>query len=295
MIAQQSIFISVYLKIYLFPGTIIKYGGYCMEEIKKLLEARRLELMGLKKEKEKALRSVPQGTLRISNYKNRPHYYYRKDKSDRQGHYITKDNMHLVNRLAQKDYDEKVLASVRKELSAIERYFACCPGLEAECIYSNLNKERQNLVFPVKTTDEQFIEEWKSVEYQGKHFYGETPEYVTMNGDKVRSKSEWIIADLLTKEGIPYRYEYPLYLSGFYTVYPDFTLLDIRTRKEVYYEHFGMMDDPEYSENAVKKLASYEQNGIYLGENLLCSFETRQNPLNPKQVQQMIKHHFGIE
>lgn len=52
----------------------------------------------------------------------------------------------------------------------------------------------------------------------------------------MRSKSEVIIADLLNKEGIPYRYEFPLYLKEFNTVYPDFTILNVRKRKEIYWE-----------------------------------------------------------
>ena len=43
-----------------------------------------------------------------------------------------------------------------------------------------------------------------------------------------------------------------------------------------------MMDDPDYVEKAIRKIAIYEQNEIYLGENLIATFETRKNPMNQK-------------
>lgn len=68
-----------------------------------------------------------------------------------------------------------------------------------------------------------------------------------------------IIADLLNKEGIPYRYEYPIQLNGVGWIYPDFTVLNVRLRKEYYWEHLGMMDDYSYAEKALQKISSYEQ------------------------------------
>lgn len=112
-----------------------------------------------------------------------------------------------------------------------------------------------------------------------------------MKGERVRSKSELIIADILSKEGVPYRYEYPLYLRGMGRIYPDFTVLNITKREEVFWEHFGMMDDPVYAEGAIKKIATYEQNGIFPGENLILTYEARKNPINQKLVRSLIEHY----
>ena len=117
------------------------------------------------------------------------------------------------------------------------------------------------------------------------------PELYTAKGERVRSKSEVMIADLLNKETIPYRYEYPLYLKGFDLVYPDFTVLNVKKRKEIYWEHFGMMDDSEYVEKAMKKITVYAQNGIFPGINLIVTFETRKTPLNQKMAMLVIKEY----
>ena len=122
----------------------------------------------------------------------------------------------------------------------------------------------------------------------GKEFSEIAPEFYTTNGERVRSKSEIIIADLLTKEGIPYRYECPIYLIGIGRIYPDFTVLNIRNRKEFLWEHFGMMDDPVYAENAIHKIRLYEQNGFFPGENLILTYESKKTPINQKILMNLI-------
>ena len=127
------------------------------------------------------------------------------------------------------------------------------------------------------------------MEYVGNTFYKEGLRYETEQGERVRSKSEKIIADKLHAMGIPYRYEYPVYLSGYETVYPDFMLLKTKTREEILFEHFGLMDDPDYCENAISKLQKYSQNGYFLGKNLIVTFELPKVPLDMNVLEQMLK------
>ena len=109
------------------------------------------------------------------------------------------------------------------------------------------------------------------------------------NGVRVRSKSEVIIADALDRAGIPYRYEFPTSVKGWGTLYPDFTCLRPSTREEVIWEHFGLMGEPDYAENAVQKLAHYAASGYTIGKNLIATFESAATPLSVKQVQAYIK------
>lgn len=263
-----------------------------MDQIKNLLELRKKYLLNLIEEKENALATAPEGTLRLNKQGNHVHYYHRMNPKDITGKYLRKKEEHIASALAQKDYDYKILQACRKELAAIQNYNACYPLNNAEAIYETLHKERQKLIHPISETDEQFIEKWKSVKYKGKNFDQSAPEFYTADGERVRSKSEVIIADLLHRENIPYRYEYPLLLDNSRKIYPDFTLLHIKKRKEIYLEHLGKMDDPEYVEKALLKINSYERNGIYPGENLILTHETLLNPLNQKSLMNKIKHYF---
>ncbi len=262
-----------------------------MNRVKEELERRKEELLQLKNEKEHALKGAPKGTVRISCSQKRTQFYYRKEKEDRRGTYIPEKKLELVKKLAQKEYDQKVLRAVEKELDIVEKCMACYQVAEPETIYENLHDARKKMVVPIWEPDEQYVRNWENVAYQGKGFDENMPEYYTAKKERVRSKSELIIADLLGREGVPYRYEYPLHLKGFGQVYPDFMVLNVSKRKEFYWEHLGMMDDPAYVEKAIQKITMYEQNGIYPGEQLILTHETRKNPLSQKMVRRMIEHY----
>lgn len=82
--------------------------------------------------------------------------------------------------------------------------------------------------------------------------------YLTENGDLVRSKSEWIIADKLRAAGIKYQYEQPLVLDGVERL-PDFTIRDEDAGTVWYWEHNGMLSDAEYKKRWQRKEAAYRR------------------------------------
>ena len=262
-----------------------------IEQIKTLLEKRKEHLLQIKRDKENALVTAPRGTLRVSGHDNKIQYYQRNDPKDFNGTYIREKDIHLAQGLAQKDYDQKVLRSIEQELNAINKYLSNYPMTYAEQIYEKLHKERRVLVEPIVEPEEQYVDKWEAVPYQGKGFSEDTPEFYTAKGERVRSKSELIIADLLNKQAIPYRYEYPIQFKGGGKIYPDFTVLNVKKRKEMYWEHLGMMDDPSYVEKSLQKITLYEQNGIFPGENLILTYETRKNPMNQKIIRLMIQRY----
>ena len=260
--------------------------------LKDELTARKTFLEKLIEKTEKELKNPPQGTLRISSCDGRVQYYHRKRPSDRVGEYISKKDMKLVTALAQKEYYEKINRLAMQELKAIDAYLKQCPATTSELFYEGLQERRKELVIPVTETEEMFRKRWESLEYEGKSFAIDSFEYYTDKGERVRSKSEIIIANSLAKANVPYRYEYPVYLENLGMIYPDFTVLNMHSRKELYWEHLGMMDDEEYREKAIRKIAAYSENEIYPGERLILTFETRTTPLNVRQIKKLIEHYF---
>ena len=175
------------------------------------------------------------------------------------------------------------------------RYYHCVEDNEGTYISKidselpKLHTQRQLLVTPIEPIWEKELARWYDSEYHGKEFYEGTAEIVTEKGERVRSKSEKILADYFYRNNILYQYERPLYLKGYGTVYPDFTFLSKKTRKEIYWEHEGMMDKPEYAKSAVKKIESYQRNGIHLGERLILTFETELTVLNSQIVEELVE------
>jgi len=271
-----------------------------MQEIN-IMQKKRIEYLAEKEGMlQKALNDAPEGTLRINSNGNRLRFYHCTKDKEPSVTYIKKENLNLAQRLAQKDYDQRALRAVVTERKNIEEFLSRQPEITLEKTYDMLHPERQKMVVPAVETEEQFVEAWRSVKYEGNPFYHGTTEYYTAKGERVRSKSEIIIADLLEKEGIPYRYEYPVEvietdakrgIQASKILYPDFTVLNVRTRKIFYWEHFGMMDNLEYVQKTLKKILLYKQNDIFIGNDLIVTFEMEQMPLNSQSVLSSIRRY----
>lgn len=233
------------------------------------------------------LETAPEGSLRLSKSHNHIQYYWCKQES-KAGHYIAKNNIELAHELAQKSYDKKVLDLVEKRLSQISKIIKDYDDNEIEKIYSNEHIERQKLIEPIEPIWEQKLAIWKAKEYKGKDFQVDAPVILTEKGEQVRSKSEKIMADYFYRNGIEYKYECPLYLKGLGIIYPDFTFLSRKKGEEIYWEHNGMVDDPVYARNMVKKINAYENNRIYVGDRLILTYETEQTILNTGKIEELI-------
>lgn len=236
----------------------------------------------------------PKGSLRISVDKNNVRYFQciPKEKGQKkQEIYIPKTNKELPVQLAQSKYNDNLRNLVTRRLEQLRRILKDYADNEIDQIYTKEHPERQKLIHPIQPTWEQRFTEWKNEEYRGKIFDQTLPVITTAKGERVRSKSEKILADYFYHAGITYKYECPLILKGVGTVYPDFTFLSPGTGEEIYWEHDGRMDDPEYARNAIRKIETYEKNGIFPGKNLILTFETSRDVLDMKVVQKLVREY----
>lgn len=265
-----------------------------MYGLKKLLEEEEARLTRIMKEVDSRLQNAPEGSLRITSSKNKVQYMHctNEDERSRQhGIYIKKNELTLAKALAQKEYDLKLQRLVKRRLNQISKINSEYKDDEIDDIYLIQHPQRQAMIIPAEKSWEQRVAEWKAKPYEKKGFRPGDPEIYTKEGERVRSKSEKILADTFNDYGIIYKYECPLHLNGGIVLYPDFTFLNRSTYEEVYWEHDGRMSDPEYAENAVKKINTYIRNGILPGKQLILTFESTNNVLNDKVVKEMIKEY----
>ncbi len=54
---------------------------------------------------------------------------------------------------------------------------------------------KQELVDPIQLSDKSFVEKWENEKYERLRFWEEVTEYYTDKGERVRSKSELMIAN----------------------------------------------------------------------------------------------------
>lgn len=267
-----------------------------MQTIESTLRKEMHHLEKIAKEARRRLEAAPKGHLRAMKKRGGVEYYYKSaDGGSGNGRYMKKSEEKLAKELAQRDYDERVVKNAEERMKAINTFLGKYEKTSLEGIYQKTNQYRRELIHAPVISDDEFIKRWQAVEYKGKPFAEDSQEIITERGELVRSKSEKIIADKLHMLGIPYRYEYPLILEKNIKIYPDFTILKMPAREEVYLEHLGMMDDSDYVNTVIYKLNTYEKNGIYLGVNLFITYETSKKILNTRVLDGLIRKLFCVE
>lgn len=259
--------------------------------VEEVLRNRLEELKEHRMKAMKRLETAPAGKVRISCRENSIQYYQRKDPKDTRGKYLRKSEKELARRLAQKDYDQKIVKELNEDIDKSEEFLAYVSKYNLSAIFDQLHPLRQQLIDPIIIPTEEYASKWRKIEYQRMDFKEDAAEFYTDAGERVRSKSEIIIANKLFSVGIPYRYEYPIWFASGRTVHTDFYCLNIRTRQEFVWEHFGMMDNAEYVNAAVRKIAEYQQNGYLPGKNMIATFETSEVPINVRNIETMISEY----
>ena len=239
---------------------------------------------------EKDLQKYPEGFLRIDAKGAATDFYYYKDKERGTGRYLPyHSNEKLIHDLCQKRYSQKLLTQVNRTLRLLHRCSLQTLSADLKAVYNKLSSSRKLLVSPHILPDDQYVYYWKLSHQADRSFYEESSIYDTQNNERVRSKSEVIIANMLSSFGVPYVYE-PVLSLGQSEFRPDFIVLNVRTRTEYYWEHLGLLDDENYVKNAFRKIAVYENNGIIPGVNLILSFESTSVPFDIQLLKNLIKH-----
>ncbi len=235
----------------------------------------------------------PQGHLRIHRKGKYLEYYHVTQAGDTCGNYISTKEKDLIQQLAQKDHDIKILNALENEIAASRQYLNKIRSKGISSFYKKMSPERRKLITPLTFSDELYAETWQKTSWKGRQFSKDAPEFYTSRGERVRSKSELLIANALFQNNVPYRYEFPLSLTrnsgSRITIYPDFLCLNKRTRSEFYWEHFGLIDSPDYSNNVAAKLRLYTENKILAGKNLIITMETQSEPLSTLTLNSLIE------
>lgn len=274
------------------------------DELRKFKE----EYEGVGRKAAEYIEKSPEGYLRISECNSRKQYYQvNSDNSGKyyNGKYLRKDEIQIAKALAQKEYAKNLLKIADERVKQVNNFLMSYEENELGKVYSNLSVQRKELITPIVLDDEEYARRWMAVEYRRKpekiyyNEYGQKKpetEYYSKRNEKVRSKSEKLIADLLNDMGVYYRYEYPIQLKGYYdgVAYVDFYLLNVKERKEICYEHCGMSDDRGYYNDFVFRSNCYTKNGYIQGENLLYSFESSEYPVNLKAIEKQVKSILGM-
>ncbi len=221
--------------------------------------------------------SLPAGKLYNVTIRGHQRHYYAEGPG--KAKYLSKKDEVLANALQRKIFLRKTTAILQNNVAllsaCIAGYIDCDPNVEIKKFEATKNQ--------ITTCSNQAEGTEKE---PASRLFPEHLIHITPAGEKVRSKSEAIIAGLLYANEIPYCYEKELLLNE-KTHYPDFTIARPRDGKIFYWEHFGMVDDPEYLKAMNKKIEEYRQNGISQWKNLLVSYDAEQS-IDMQMIQKII-------
>lgn len=204
--------------------------------------------------------------------------------------YLPKHQKDFAIKLAQKKFLQAQLKDLTQENQALNAYLSKHNSESAAFQLATAPAYQELLTDSFVPISEELLT-WKNSPFQANPKNPEQLCIKACSGNLVRSKSEAIIDMMLSHNGIPFRYECALQL-GPVILYPDFTIRHPHTGAFYYWEHFGLMDNPEYQKHTIYKLDIYSKNEIIPSINLITTYETKTHPLSPEIIEKNIELYF---
>lgn len=257
------------------------------EEIRKEIAAEKKVQRHMEKRKAK----IVSGSLYVKTGSIEP-YIYQSVYENGKHYYITLDQTNEEDRKVIKELMEKKTIvhgtpRLRKNIAALER---CVEEIEP---YSPLNYEYGDLMGKEYYLEgDVCVRDWKKKPECQNRFHPEKRIHDTKRGVKVRSKSEAMICDNLLDIEIIAKYETKLRLEG-RNYYPDFEFIHPYEHKLMWWDHLGLIDDSNYVLGNLDTLDVFHRNGIVWGDNLIVTWETKDNPLTRTMIRTRFRQ-FGL-
>lgn len=264
----------------------------------------------------KEMRRLPAGRIECPKYINGYRWYEIKNKERR---YMRKrTEQELAQKLAHKRKLNDKLDRLRCEKAALDIYLKtmrCAMGETHDCdeIISVANKKGRvvrvkDVVSPngkinvanveIDRLDNEYnrvvhpeLFRWANAEYSQRSDDDASHNVKANSGRWHESKDEVMIDNALIAHGLQVRYEPELKL-GNETVYPDFQIMNPKTGRPIYWEHFGMMDRPDYLKRNLPKLNNYIWNGYYPGVNFIATFMGGEYRFDSQLIETIIEYFF---
>ena len=260
-----------------------------MNQIYHLMCSRQAELIQEIEYIQQLLSSMPDKFLICAKNGNSFKWY----ESD--GHhcsYLPKKHRIRAEQLAKRRYFNSRLQHLQAEKRAIDSFMKSYPDEDPSAKMLLPSSGYHDLLSSYFSLESEDLNQWANEPYEHCPHHPERLVHETASGHLVRSKSEAMIAMLLYQKKIPFRYECVLSIRNT-MFYPDFTIRHPDTGKYLYWEHLGLMDDPDYNRNACSKIQLYAANNIIPTIQLILTAETLTQPLTYNTVQHTIQQYFN--
>ena len=240
---------------------------------------------------EQILTSSPEGKLYLKKRGNgNPFYtkYEQMPNSMLQEIYVSPDHPELTA-LANKRYAEQALKDLYPEKKLIDKAISLYQRESRLDHFIKAHPEILNLISPGLRPLDQIAREWMEQPYDRNKKYPEDLKFSTVVPDLlVRSKAEADLVSRFIHYGVPFHYE-EVQIIDREELAIDFTLLNVRAGRKLYWDHRGMADDPDYLKKTHYCEKRYLEAGIIPWINMIVTVETKANPLDLQWVDSLIE------
>lgn len=234
------------------------------------------------------IKKLPNGEIR--KYQNGNYNKYFLKLPGKSLSYLSTSQVKLIEQLARKTYLQrylefheigqkelqKFLITHQDWLNVRAQLLEDFPFLSDNLAYTDLERE---------------LKIWEDAPYKQCPYHPENKKVEGAKGIMMRSKGEGDISYDLLNDREPFHYE-QLWNFPEGNFYPDFTIRHPKTGEFILWEHFGMMDKPEYVAEVARKLQIYEANGFCPENNLIVTYEDKEHPLSHRRILNEIDYFF---
>lgn len=233
---------------------------------------------------------LPEGSLADDSYGNLYRCVRIKEKQYKVR--LTDKDRNLIKKLKKRRYTTEALRILKQRIRVCKRFIDNDVLYDPRTIEEELPRQYRGLkgidIFLAGDINE---EDWATAAYKTNSFPIKKPNHTPLDLC-TRSKSEAMIATRLEERGEYFRYDAEVVLRH-RSVYPDFTILDRKRRRLVYWEHLGKVGDEKYMFRNLKKLEEYAECGIVLGDNLFITYESENKPLSIADIDRKLNEILG--
>ena len=112
--------------------------------------------------------------------------------------------------------------------------------------------------------------------------------HVTSDGVVVRSRAELILYEYFKSKGLEFYYEKPLMVGGV-VLHPDFTIVRKSDKKEILWEHCGMMERQGYYSEFLRRLNMYASEGFLPYDNLILTYDFGGDSIDMHHIERLLR------
>lgn len=246
----------------------------------------------------KMLQSSPDGML-MSSIQNGKRFFlhavasgeYPSGQKKYRRRVIDKDS-NMIRQLAAKEYARIALQLIERNMRVLELAHNGLKDFTFKEIRTQMKKPYSYLPEEALAgirhhgIDDKRLKEWAEAAYEQSAYKPEEKIHTTSRGLKVRSRAELLIAEMLYRYGIPFRYEQVIH-AGKYEFAPDFTFLGA-DGLEFYWEYCGMMSVAHYVDRQIWKRGVYEGIGMYEWSNVIYTYDEK-DAIDMREIEFIIR------